>query len=206
MYYVSISGVHGIGKTTICRLLARRNRWYYSPEIVDSLLPPPQFGPKSGEKLYSELWHMRQLIIRESELKRHKADVFVSDRWWQDLAIYSQVLLSPKEYRLVESLITAVPKEVPDLEIVLWAPDEAVLTRVRKRNRLAAEMWAEDDIDYLKKLNSRFKKYYEDFKDIRNVVLVECSENVEETYQRVKKVVLQSVVDEKQRKLGEYEK
>ena len=67
-------------------------------------------------------------------------------------------------------------------------------------------MWAEDDIDYLKKLNSRFKKYYEDFKDIRNVVLVECSENVEETYQRVKKVVLKSVVDEKQRKLGEYEK
>jgi len=202
--YISISGVHGIGKSLVVRMLAKRNGWEYSPEVVDTIIHPPRFGPNSKEKLLSELWHMRQLIKREEWLVKNRHRVCITDRWWQDLIIYSKILLTPKEFRIIENIVSWIPKETPDLEIVLYAPGNSVFQGIGKRGRDREEGWGYKDIGYLHKVNNEFKAYYEAFKDLRSIELVEASPIIEETYQKVKAVIMQRMVDEKQRTLSEY--
>ncbi|MFH1285770.1 MAG: deoxynucleoside kinase [Candidatus Micrarchaeota archaeon] len=202
--YISISGVHGIGKSTLCRLLARRNGWQYSPEVLDTMIPPPRLGPKSPERLLGELWHMRQLILREEEIKKYNNSVLITDRWWHDLIIYGKSLLSEKEFRIFEDIITAVPKETPDLEIVLWATPEALVERIKNRRRTTMTKWGEDDEEYLNKVNEEFKKYYENFKEMRTIVLLEATGCVEDIYDSARKIIRTHIADTKQRSLKEF--
>ncbi|VVC04949.1 Thymidylate kinase [Candidatus Burarchaeum australiense] len=202
--YISISGVHGIGKSLVARMLAKRNGWEFSPEVVDTVIRPPRFGPRSREKLLAELWHMRQLMQREEWLAKNRDKVCITDRWWQDVVVYGKVLLSPKEFRIVENVVSWIPKETPDLEIVLWAPDDNVFTKVGERGRDKGVTWGEKDLSYLRQVNTGFRSYYDSFKDIRNISLVEAQPVIEGSYALVKRIVSRYVKDVKQRTLDEF--
>ena len=202
--YISVSGVHGIGKSLVARMLAKRNGWEFSPEAVDSVIRPPRFGPRSREKLFAELWHMRQLMSREEWLARNKENVCITDRWWQDVIVYGKVLLSPKEFRIVENVVSWIPKANPDLEVVLWAPDDNVFKKISERGRDKGMTWGEKDLGYLREVNTGFRSYYDSFKDIRNIALIEARPVIEETYSLVKKVVSKYVRDRNQKTLDEF--
>lgn len=203
--YISISGVHGIGKSLVARMLANRNGWEYSAESVDRQIAPPRFGPRSSEKLLAELWHMRQLMKREEWLAKNREEVCISDRWWQDVLVYSRVLLNAKEYRIVENVVSWIPKMRPDLEIVLWAPNDEVFKRVGQRGRDKGVTWGEKDLKYIRELNTGFRNYYDASKDLRNVALVEAQPVIEDTYALVKKAVTKYVRDTNQQTLEEFE-
>ncbi|MEW6328488.1 MAG: deoxynucleoside kinase [Candidatus Micrarchaeota archaeon] len=202
--YISVSGVHGSGKTNLCRMLARRNGWEYSPEIVDTIIPPPSFGPKSKNRLLSQLWHLRQLVLREDWLHKHQKKVVVTDRWWQDLIVYSKVLLSAREYMVIESIISAVQKEAPDLEIILWAPNDEVLEKISAHAKEKGGSEADNDLRYLKNLNHEFKKYHDAFKELRTLALIEATGSSEDMYRTARGIISRYVVDKKQRTLGEF--
>ncbi len=204
--YIAVSGVHGIGKSLVCRMLAKRSGWEFSPEVVNTIISPPRFGPRGRNKLLSELWHMRQLMEREEWLKRNKDKVCIVDRWWQDVLVYSKVLLTPKEFRLIENIVSWIPKENPDLEIVLWAPDDYVFKRIAERGRDKGVTWGEKELSYLRQVNTGFRTYYDGFKDIRRLELVEAQPVIESTYKLVKRVVSRYVHDQSQRTLGEFKK
>ncbi|MBU3896330.1 MAG: deoxynucleoside kinase [Nanoarchaeota archaeon] len=187
--YVTISGVHGIGKSSICNLLVKRNKWELLPEILDVLVSPPVFGPKSDNKLLSELWFMRQMIVRENKIRSSPGPIILCDRGWHDVLIYSKVLLSENEFNVFQSVISAIPKKFPDLEIVLWAENKKVMERINSRNRNNLGSWGEDDLEYLKSVNELYKKYHDDFKDVKNIVLVDASGSLEDTYSQVRATI-----------------
>jgi deoxyadenosine/deoxycytidine kinase len=133
--YVTISGVHGIGKSSICNLLVKRNKWELLPEILDVSVSPPVFGPKSDNKLLSQLWFMRQMIVRENKIRSSPDPIILCDRGWNDVLIYSKVLLNENEFNVFQSVISAIPKKFPDLEIILWTDSEKVIDRINGRKR-----------------------------------------------------------------------
>lgn len=187
-------------------MLANRNGWEFSPEQVDRQISPPRFGPRSSEKLLAELWHMRQLMKREEWLAKNNDEVCITDRWWQDVLVYSKVLLNAKEYRIVENVVSWIPKMQPDLEIVLWAPQDEVFKRIAQRGRDKGVSWGEKDVKYMRELNTGFRNYYDSTKDLRNVVLVEAQPVIEGTYKSVRKVVSKHVHEIDQRTLDAFEK
>jgi len=184
--YVTISGAHGIGKSSICNLLVKRNKWELLPEVIDATVPPPVFGPKSEHKLLSQLWFMRQMIVRENKIRSSPDPIILCDRGWHDVLIYSKALLNENEFNVFQSVISAIPKKLPDLEIILWTDSNNIVERIKNRKRDNLSSWGEDNLEYLQNINESYKKYYDDFKDIKNIVLIDSSGSLEDTYSQVR--------------------
>ncbi|MCD6367468.1 MAG: AAA family ATPase [Candidatus Aenigmarchaeota archaeon] len=104
--YVVLDGVHGIGKTTICRELGKRNGIKVLPEIKDVILPPPVLGPQSSDKLKSQLWFLRQMILKNEKITN--GSIVVSDRGITSVLLYSKVLLDEYEFELVKTIVNSL--------------------------------------------------------------------------------------------------
>lgn len=186
--YVVLEGVHGIGKTTICKELTKKKEFEYIPEIRDALLPPPVLGPKSREKLRSQIWFLRQLVLKNQKINS-KSGIIISDRGSTSILVYSKVLLDDYDFELIKTLIENLNLKEPDLEIILWAPEEVIMKRIEGRMRESKKKWGEDDLRYLMLVNSEFKKYYEGFKDVKPLHLVDASGTVEETCRQIENII-----------------
>ena len=188
--YITISGAHGIGKTTLSELIARKNNWEYLPEAIDITLPPPKFGPKSDQKVAGQYWFMMQVIAKENKLRSMGMNsVVIVDRSWQDILIYSKTLLNETDYNIYKGIISELPKKIPDLQIILDADTSVIAERIKNRNRGNISEWGEDDIEYLDKIVTEYRKYYDDFKDILPVKKVDASGTLEQTYKKTKNVI-----------------
>ena len=186
--YVVIEGVHGIGKTTLCKELTKKKEFEYIPEIRDTILPPPVLGPKSQEKLKSQIWFLRQLILKNQKINS-KSGIIISDRGPTSILVYSRVLLDDYDFELMKTLIENINLKEPELEIILWAPEEVIMKRIDGRSRESKNKWGEDDLHYLKLVNHEFKKYYEGFKDIKPIYLVDASGTVEKTCREIENII-----------------
>lgn len=186
--YIVLDGVHGIGKTTICRELSKKKEFEYIPEVRDKLLPPPILGPKSPERLRSQLWFVRQLILKDQKI-RYSSGIVISDRGPISVLVYSKVLLEEYEFDLIKTIISSLNLKDPDMEIILWAPEEIVLDRIRQRARYSKEKWSEENLDHIRKINSNFKRYYDGFKDVRPVYLVNASGTVREVCAKIEEII-----------------
>lgn len=186
--YVVLDGAHGIGKTTVCKELAKKKEFDYIPEVRDKLLPPSKLGPMSSEKLKGQLWFLRQAILKDQYI-RYKSGVVLSDRGPISVLIYSKILLDEYEFELMKTLIESLNVKDPDLEIILWAPDEIIMKRIEQRTRSSKKDWAEDDRNYLKRINTEFKKYHEGFKDIKPLYLVDASGTLGETRAKIEEII-----------------
>jgi len=186
--YVVVSGAHGIGKSTICELVARRIGGIYLTEAMDEIIPPPQFGPKSPEKFEGQLWHIRQLLIKEKQIT-DPSKIYIADRGWADIYVYTKVLLKPESRDILNSLIEVLPKKTPDLHIVLHADIDKIAERIKNRKRQNLVDWGEDDLEYLKKINQSFIDFYHAFRDLKRIYLVDISGTLEESVQKVIKII-----------------
>ncbi len=186
--YVVISGAHGIGKSTTAAMVAKKLNGEYLTESLDEIIPPPQFGPKSKEKILGQLWHIRQLILKESKMI-NKGKLYIADRGWADIYVYSKILLNDHAQNILLSLIEAMPKKIPDIHIVTTANISRIKDRILNRNRTALHKWGEDDLNYLKKINQGFIDFAKAFSDLRPVYLVDISGTPEENTKKVAKII-----------------
>ena len=181
--YIAVEGVHGIGKTTICRMLEKDLGFKFIPEFKDNLLPPPKIGP-DGDTFLSQMWFLRQLIMKDNMMTN--GGVYLSDRSHTSIFIYSKANMSEYQFEIFKTILNRSNLRQPDIEIILWSPDEVIMERIKTRNR---EGCGEEDFEYLKKINSEFKKYYEDFKIIRDIYLVDASGTLDETISKIKEII-----------------
>lgn len=184
--YVCVSGVHGIGKSSIVEMLCRRNNWLRIPETPDTTIRPFDIGPSASNPIIGEIWHLRQIIFREKFLRL--PGIKVADRTVQDCLVYSKAFeregkISPETYRMFEDITRAVSLTDPDLEVVLWADIDKLKSRIKGRGRYNLEGWGEDDLEHLRCVNDGFKDYYESFRDLRPLVFFDTTDDApEETF------------------------
>lgn len=190
--YVVLDGVHGIGKTTLCKHFSKKKDFRYIPEIRDKILPPPILGPNSPEKLKSQLWFLRQLVLKDRKIKS-SSGIVLSDRGPISILVYSKCLLDDYEFELIKTALSSLQIKEPDMEIILWAPEGVILERIEQRNRSNKDKWSEEDLQHIKAVNSRFKSYYEGFKDVNPLYLVDASGTVSKTANKIEKIIKSNV-------------
>ncbi len=177
--YIVLSGVHGIGKTTIARELARRLGGVCLTEAMDDAIPPPMLGGKHADPLKTQLWFVRQMILKEAQMTDREA-TYVADRGWSDIIAYSNVLLDQHARELFRSLFDRLPKRAPDVHIIVHAPIEVVMGRIANRARATLSEWNELDREYLRSLSDEFLSYHDAYKELRPVYRLDAEGTIEE--------------------------
>ena len=176
--YIVLSGTHGIGKTTLAQKLAERLNAVHLTEVIDDVIAPPTLGT-GGDPLKTQLWFMRQMILKEAQMT-DRSMTYVSDRGWADIVAYANVILDDESRQLFHFLFDHVPKRFPDVHLIVHAPLPVVLERIAKRRRDNAANWNESDREYLEKIIGEFERYHRSFKDLRPGYLVDASGSIEE--------------------------
>jgi deoxyadenosine/deoxycytidine kinase len=180
--YIVISGVHGIGKTTLARKLAEKLGADLLTESIDEAILPPTLGA-GGDPLKAELWFVRQMILKEAQMK-DKTKTYVADRGWADIHAYANVVLDEHTRNLFRSVLDHMPKRLPDVHLIVHAPKEIVVDRIRQRGRGTLAAWKELDEDYIEGVINEFLAYHEAFKDLRPLHLIDASGSIEQNLNR----------------------
>lgn len=185
--YIVLSGVHGIGKTTIARELARRLGGVCLTEAIDDAIPPPTLG-KSADALKTQLWFVRQMILKEAQMTEPKK-IYVADRGWSDITAYANILLDEHARNLFRSIFDHLPKRHPDVQLIVHAPMEVVVERIQKRNRDTLAKWNELEQEYLANLTNQFLSYHDSYKNLRSIYLLDASGTLEENCDTALKIL-----------------
>ena len=180
--YIVLSGVHGIGKTTLAREVAKRLNAVFITESLDEAIPPPPLG-KSSESIKAQLWFMRQMLLKEAQIQDPQK-TYVCDRGWMDVYAYSNVVLTEHERSLLSSIMDHLPKRLPDIQLIVDAPISVVEARITRRNRQNADNWNEHDRMYIRRIIGEFRNYHQSFKDLRPIHLLDASGTVSENVDR----------------------
>ncbi|MHA1733490.1 MAG: deoxynucleoside kinase [Promethearchaeota archaeon] len=169
-FVFSVSGAHGVGKTTLFNYLKRKygqhERWYFLPERLQKN-PPIPFGSKDVQVAFrSEIHFMQQMIKRnrlvEDEKQRSPRLITVLDRTPVCVMVYSEALgLDSIDFGLIRDNFESVRWQ-EDYILYLEAKPETIFKRIVGRGNIDPERlkWNESDFQYLKKILRLYEKYF----------------------------------------------
>ncbi len=164
----SISGAHGVGKTTIFYLLKNETednpKFKFFPERYVKK-PPFPLGSRNKQIAFrSEIHFLQQLIKRNKNIwnfdNRYNGRIVVLDRTPLCVLVYSKALfLKEKDYQLILDTYNSV-KWREDKIIYLTADPEIIIKRTIKRGSLEKQRkrWNEFEKDYLKNVLSFYNQ------------------------------------------------
>ena len=161
-HYIAIEGVIGVGKTTLCKLLADRfggrcflEDFESNPFIADFYRSPEEYAFKT------------QLYFMVSRFKQHLEmplpDLFHSpllvDYIFQKDRIFATVNLDDDELELYNAVCNVLePKlRAPDLVVYLQASTDHLLERIKRRKRSYEINMSRD---YLEALNNAYNDFF----------------------------------------------
>ncbi|HEX4911627.1 MAG TPA: deoxynucleoside kinase [Permianibacter sp.] len=164
--FVSVEGPIGVGKTTLTRRLAEALGGQTLLEQPDENPFLERFyqNPKQAAlpaQLFFLFQRARQLdAIRQQDMF---APVTVSDYLMDKDALFARLNLDDDELRLYEQVYSqlTIQSPQPDLVIYLQAPIDALMERVRKRDRSAERALSRDYLQKVLDAYTRFFYYYE---------------------------------------------
>lgn len=157
---LTISGAHGVGKSTLCELLAARTGFAASPERHPNPFP---------EDTYNGLLYFIASYSHRDSLIRANPRNWILDRWsYRDIAVYIDGLyalnrLSSSQQRTLK----IVKREVlyntlePTIAVMLLDSTPAVMERLIKRGGKAGHLF-EFDRDLMSVLNQMFREEFQD--------------------------------------------
>ena len=161
-HYIAIEGVIGVGKTSLCKLLADHfggrcllEDFEANPFIADFYRSPREYAFKT------------QLFFLISRFKQHieipPPDLFHSplivDYIFQKDRIFASVNLDDDEMELYNLVcgILETKVRVPDLVVYLQASTSRLLDRIRKRGRVYEKNMS---TEYLEALNTAYNDFF----------------------------------------------
>jgi len=160
--YIVIEGVIGVGKTSLCRLLAERlggrsilEHYESNPFIADFYRAPREHAFKT---------QLFFLVSRfKKQLEMPLPDLFASpmivDYMFQKDRIFATVNLDDNEMELYNTIWNVLAPKVrkPDLVVYLQASTKKLLDRIRKRGRSYEKSMS---YEYLEALNNAYNEFF----------------------------------------------
>lgn len=197
---ISISGAHGVGKSTIFRLLKKKveesNKFKFFPERYIKN-PPFPFGSRNKETAFrSELHFLQQLIKRNKNVRnyddRYNGRIIILDRTPLCVLVYSKSLfLKEKDYELIQKHFSSI-KWREDYILYLSASPETILERIYKRGSLEAirREWNEDDRTYLSNVLAFYEQIFDQHHQKEKIIRIN-TDNLEpyEVLEEVKIII-----------------
>jgi len=197
---ISIAGAHGVGKSTIFRLLKKKvtdsNKFKFFPERYIKN-PPFPFGSRNKDTAFrSELHFLQQLIKRNKSVRnydsRYNGRIILLDRTPLCVLVYSKALfLKEKDYQLIQKHFSSI-KWREDYILYLTANLETILRRIYKRGSLETirRKWNEDDKNYLSNVLSFYEQIFEEYNQNEKVIRIN-TDNLEpyEVLEKIKSII-----------------
>lgn len=165
--HIAIEGVIGVGKTSLARLLADRleaglllEEATDNPFLSDFYRDRKRFAfPTQIFFLLSRYQQQQQLLERDLFVKRT-----ISDYLFDKDILFASVTLSERELGLYRKVLTALKRDVPVPELVIYlqASTATLMERIRKRNRPIEKAL---DTNYIDELNEAYNSYFFHYND-----------------------------------------
>ena len=167
LYYVSIEGVIGVGKTSLAHLLEERlnaklvmEKFDENPFLAEFYLDPERYA------FQTQLFFLLSRYRQQQELRQtevfHK--LVISDYMFVKDRLFASLNLDDKEMSLYDSVAKILEKNIlnPDLVIYLQAETPKLMERITLRGRDFEKNMSPDYIDALNQVyNEYFFRYQE---------------------------------------------
>jgi deoxyadenosine/deoxycytidine kinase len=160
--HIAIEGVIGAGKTTLAQMLSER----LGARLVLERFEENPFLPK----FYEDPEHyafQTQIFFLLSRYKQQQdlfqADLFhdflISDYIFEKDKIFAYLTLADEELKLYETLLSAIEKNIPtpDLVVYLQCSLERLMSNIRRRGRKMEENISEE---YIRDLNEAYNYFF----------------------------------------------
>jgi deoxyguanosine kinase len=160
--YIAIEGVIGAGKTSLARMLSER----LGARLVLERFEENPFLPKFYEDpehyaFQTQIFFLLSRYRQQQEL--FQADLFhshvISDYIFEKDKIFAYLTLQDEELKLYESLLSAIEKNVPqpDLVVYLQSSVDRLMTNIKHRGR---DMERNMSQEYIKELNEAYNYFF----------------------------------------------
>ncbi len=166
--YLSIEGVIGAGKTTLCRMIADKTGARTILEEADgNPFLEGFYQDRQSMAFQTQLWF---LLSRYKQLTQDfsQQDLFysgtISDYIFAKDSLFASINLDENELSMYNSVANIMKKEVPipDFVIYLQTSTEVLMKRIEKRGRLYE---SDMDREYIEKLNEAYNHFFFHYKD-----------------------------------------
>jgi deoxyadenosine/deoxycytidine kinase len=162
--YIAIEGPIGVGKTPLAERLASRLDGSAVLEDSDNPFLADFYGGRAGAALQAQLFYLlsrhRQLIaLQQTNLF---AQTTVCDYLFDKDKIFAYLNLDDNELFIYQRLYDLLAKDVPapDLVIYLQAPTDALVRRLRDRERSPDHDGLTIDPVYVAEMNEAYKHFF----------------------------------------------
>ena len=198
LYYVSIEGVKGVGKTSLAHLLEERlnaklvmEKFDENPFLADFYLDPERYA------FQTQLFFLLSRYRQQQELRQ--TDVFhklvISDYMFVKDRLFASLNLDDKEMSLYDSVAKILEKNIlnPDLVIYLQAETPKLMERITLRGR---DFEKNMSPDYIDALNQVYNEYFFRFQEsplliinTNDIDFVHIEEDLEEVIRYIRQPV-----------------
>ena len=172
-FIFSLSGVHGVGKTTVYEYFKRQFEDNPFIKMFPERLrpePPFPFGSKDKQIAFrAELHYNQQMIERnrlaKSFIQESRENIVILDRSPLSTLIYARALgLPKKDYDLIEDTFKSVTWQKEHV-IYLEAEPKTIMKRILQRGSLDTERlkWNEEDYEYLIRVLKKYDEVWTEF-------------------------------------------
>ena len=177
--HIAISGNIGVGKTTLCRMLAKKFKWSPLFEAVDNNPYLDNFYEDMQRWSFNlQVFFLNSRFRQVQEIIKSKKTIIQDRTIYEDAYIFapnlqSMGLMTSRDYdnyldlfKLMESFVSP-----PDLLIYLRSDIPSLVARIQSRGREYEEGIR---IDYLKRLNERYEAFFTNYK--HNHLVIQANE------------------------------
>lgn len=165
LHYIVIEGVIGVGKTSLCHLLAKHlsgqevlEKHEENPFLEDFYRNPQRFA------FQTQMFFLLSRYRQQQELKQQDLfhSVLVADYIFAKDRIFASLTLDEREYLLYDRVATLLERDIlkPDLVIYLQSNTHRLMANIRKRGRSYEKNIAEDYIRSLVEAYNHFFFHY----------------------------------------------
>lgn len=174
--HIAIVGNIGAGKTTLTELLSKYLGWEPQYEVVDNNPYLEDFY--SDMKRWSfnlQIYFLNTRFEQMMEIQNSKNNIIQDRTIYEDAYIFAENLhemglMTSRDYENYRAIFDNITSFIrpPDLLIYLKASVPTLVSNIQHRGR---EYEAGIRLDYLSKLNDKYKKWIDSYKDGKLLVL-----------------------------------
>ena len=168
--HIAIAGNIGVGKTTLCKMLAKHYNWSPLFEAVDNNPYLDNFYDDMQRWSFNlQVYFLNSRFRQVQDIIKSKKTIIQDRTIYEDAYIFApnlqaMGLMTLRDYenyldlfQLMESFVSP-----PDLLIYLKSDIPSLVNRIQSRGREYEEGIR---IDYLKRLNERYENFFADYKN-----------------------------------------
>jgi deoxyadenosine/deoxycytidine kinase len=162
--YLAIEGPIGLGKTTLAERLGARLDATVVLEETENPFLADFYAGRSGAAFQTQLFftlarHRQLLNLRQRDLF---SQTTICDYLFERDRIYAFTNLDDNELFIYQRLFELVAREVPvpDVVVYLQAPTDAILRRLKDRERRSAEPLVLPGDGYVAELNEAYNHFF----------------------------------------------